>query len=53
MPNQSQLGFTGGDETIDAENVDSDLQNDSSTDIVDSSGTAVDKSGIISGDSRQ
>lgn len=52
-PNQSQLGFTGGDETItmvkcskvDAENVGSDLQNDSSTDIVvDSSDTAVDKS---------
>ena len=53
-PNQSQLGFTGGDETItnmvkcskvDAENVGSDLQNDSNTDIVvDSSDTAVDKS---------
>lgn len=53
-PNQSQLGFTGGDETItnmvkcsrvDTENVGSDLQNDSSTDIVvDSSDTAVDKS---------
>ena len=51
--NQSQLGFTCGDETItnmvkcskvDAENVGSDLRNDSSTDIVvDSSGTAVDK----------
>ena len=42
-PNQSQLGFTDGDETvtkmvkcskIDGENVDSDLQNDKSTDIV-------------------
>ena len=42
--NQSQLGFTGGDETItnmlkcskiDAESVGSDLQNDSSTDTVD------------------
>ena len=53
-PNQSQLGFTGGDETItkmvkcskvDAENVGSNLQNDSSTAIVaDSSDTAVDKS---------
>ena len=53
-PNQSQLGFTGGDETItnmvkcsrvDTENVGSDLQNDSRTDIVvDSSDTAVDKS---------
>ena len=51
--NQSQLGFTRGDETItnmvkcskvDAENVGSDLRNDSSTDIVvDSSDTAVDK----------
>ena len=50
-PDQSQLGFTGGDETItnmvkcskvDAENVGSDLQNDSSTDIVvDSSDTDV------------
>ena len=39
-PNQTQLGFTGGDETItnmlkcskiDAENVGSDLQNDSNT----------------------
>ena len=53
-PNQSQLGFTGGDKTItnmvkcskvDAKNVGSDLQNDSSTDkVVDSSDTAVDKS---------
>ena len=42
-PNQSQLGFTSGDETItnmvkcskiDAENVGSDLQNDGRTDIV-------------------
>ena len=40
-PNQSQLGFTGGDKTInmlkcskiDAEDVGSDLQNESSTDI--------------------
>ena len=53
-PNQSQLGFTGGDETInmlkyskiDAEDVGSDLQNDSSTDIVDSLDTAPDKSEI-------
>lgn len=54
-PNQSQLGFTGGDETItnmlkcskiDAENVGSDLQNDSRTDIVDSSDTALDKSEV-------
>ena len=53
-PNQSQLGFTGGDETInmlkyskiDAEDVGSDLQNDSSTDIVDSLNTAPDKSEI-------
>ena len=52
-PNQSQLGFTGGDETInmlkyskiDAEDG-SDLQNDSSTDIVDSLDTAPDKSEI-------
>ena len=53
--NQSQLGFTGGDETItnilkcskiDAENVGSDLQNDSSTDTVDSLDTALDKSEI-------
>ena len=53
-PNQSQLGFTGGDKTIanmvkcskiDAENVGSDLQNESSTDIVvDSSDPALDKS---------
>ena len=55
-PNQSQLGFTGGDKTInilkcskiDAEDVGPDLQNDSSTDIdiVDSSDTALDKSEI-------
>ena len=53
-PNQSQLGFTGGDETInmlkyskiDAEDVGSDLQNDNSTDIVDSLDTAPDKSEI-------
>ena len=55
-PNQSQLGFTGGDETItnmvkcskiDAEDVGSDLQNDSRIDIVvDSSDTALDKSEI-------
>ena len=52
-PNQSQLGFTGGNETIkmlyskiDAENVGSGLQNDRSTDIVDSSDTALDKSEI-------
>ena len=54
-PNQSQLGFAGGDETItnmlkcskiDAENVGSDLQNDSSTYIVDSSDTALDTSEI-------
>ena len=52
-PNQSQLGFTGGNETItnmvkcskiDAEDVGSDLQNDSRIDIVvDSSDTALDK----------
>ncbi|KAL9983000.1 hypothetical protein ACROYT_G005120 [Oculina patagonica] len=55
-PNQSQLGFTGGDETItnmlkcskiDAENVGSDLQNDSSSDIVDSSDAALDNSEIM------
>ena len=53
-PNQSQLGFTGGDETInmlkcskiDAEDIGSDLQNDSSTDIVDSLDTAPDESEI-------
>ena len=54
-PNQSQLGFTGGDETItnmlkcskiDAENVGSDLQNNSHTDIVDSSDTALDKTEV-------
>lgn len=47
-PNQSQLGFTNSDETItsmpkcrkiDAQNVGSDLQTDSGTDIVDSSDT--------------
>ena len=54
MPNQSQLGFTGGDETtnmlkcskISAEDVGSDLQNDSSTDMLDSLDTAPDKSEI-------
>ena len=53
-PNQSQLGFTGGDKTInmlkcskiDAEDVGSDLQNESSTDIVDSLDTGPDKSEI-------
>lgn len=54
-PNQSQLGFTGGDKAItnmlkcskiDAENVASNLQNDSSTDIVDSSNNALAKSEI-------
>ena len=53
-PNQSQLGFTSGDETInmlkyskiDAEDVGSDLQNDNSTDVVDSLDTAPDKSEI-------
>ena len=53
--NQSQLVFTGGDETItnmlkcskiDADSVGSDLQNDSSTDTVDSLDTALDKSEI-------
>lgn len=55
-PNQSQLGFSGGDKTInilkcskiDHEDIGSDLQNDSSTDIdiVDSSDPALDKSEI-------
>ena len=40
-PNQSQLGFTGGDE-----DVGSDLQNDNSTDVVDSLDTAPDQSEI-------
>ena len=53
--NQSQLGFTGGDETItnmlkcskiNAESIGSDLQNDSSTDTVDSLDIALDKSEI-------
>ena len=54
-PNQLQLGFTGGDKAITntltcskiyAENVASDLQNDSSTNTADSSNNALAKSEI-------